>query len=201
MWAPTWGQYVLVIQTTASAPHVLEVVYWILGGAGLFLLGVTTLVLSAGARGIPMLRSNTLHRHVAAAASEPCDSKIDEPTPGVTWSVWVEVVNLGRGYLIVDGGGLVTPKDEVMTIGVPAWIVNGATRPEPFTLAPGEIARCDYELPTDRSTWTGSVRVYVTVRRMFGWSMRRAQMTRIPGAGSTRRFRFVQDPASLVAKV
>jgi len=190
-----------VIVLNAGPPHPLEVIYWILGGAGLFVIGAATLVFAAGARGLPLLRSNTLHRHTIAAPSEPCEAKITESVPGVTWQVWIEVANVGRGFLIVDGAGLVTPSGETMTVGAPSWTVNGIARTEPFSLSPGEIARVDQELPTDRSKWTGEVAVFVTVRRLFGWSLRRAVMKVRPGPGGVRSFTFVKEPQNLVARV
>ena len=189
-----------MMTAAGEAPHALEVIYWILGGAGLFALGVATLVVAAGVRGVPMLRSNTLHRHTVAA-KEPCDAVIEQPTPGITWSVWAEVANVGRGFLIVDGGGLLNREDGVITVGMPSWTVNGAIRTEPFSLAPGEIARTDLELPPDRAPWTGKVRVFITVRRMIGFKMRRAQMTIAPGPGSTEAFEFIKTPTSVTSHV
>jgi hypothetical protein len=169
-----------------------ELSYFILGGIGLFILALASLIAATSKRGIPQLRGGSKHGHIGELSAEECPSSWDDPM-SCMWEGMVEVTNIGSDFLVVQHAGIRRP-DEFDGGGIydsetAPWTVDGKVRNAPFTLAPGEIAMKSLRSDRDVRGHTGTMQINLLVRRWWRRTLEDAYME-IGGRGSTSRVKF-----------
>jgi hypothetical protein len=169
-----------------------ELSYFILGGLGLFILALASLIAATSKRGIPQLRGGSKHGHIGELKAEECPSSWDDPM-SCMWDGTVEVTNIGSDFLVVQHAGIRRPDDfdggGIYDSETTDWTVDRKVRKAPFTLAPGEIAMKTLRSDREVRGHTGTMQVNLLVRRWWRRTLEDAHME-IGGRGSTSRVRF-----------